>query len=95
VVELLLLLEPGEAEELRDRGLLYAGLDCYGLAIRDLEAYLGGGGQAPSGGSAAQPRTGVGPPGSSDGIPSRREPPDASSLRETLENLRARQARVN
>jgi regulator of sirC expression with transglutaminase-like and TPR domain len=27
-------------EEVRDRGLLYAALDCYGLAADDLEAYL-------------------------------------------------------
>ncbi len=67
VVELLLLLEPGDAEELRDRGLLYAALDCYGLAVLDLEAYLSRAGKAP----------------------------EASGLRETLENLRARQARVN
>lgn len=40
VVELLLLLEPSGHEELRDRGLLYAALDCYGLAIRDLVDYL-------------------------------------------------------
>jgi regulator of sirC expression with transglutaminase-like and TPR domain len=66
VVELLLRLEPGDAEELRDRGLLYAALDCYGLAVLDLEAYLGRGRQ-----------------------------PDASTLRETLADLRARQARVN
>lgn len=67
VVELLLLLEPGDAEELRDRGLLYAALDCYGLAVLDLEAYLSRAGRAP----------------------------EATGLRETLENLRARQARVN
>ena len=29
------------AEDLRDRGLLYVALDCYGLAARDLETYLG------------------------------------------------------
>lgn len=67
VVELLLLLDPGDAEELRDRGLLYAALDCYGLAVLDLEAYLSRAGKAP----------------------------EATALRETLENLRARQARLN
>jgi regulator of sirC expression with transglutaminase-like and TPR domain len=40
VVELLRCLDPESGEELRDRGLLYAALDCYGLALRDLEAYL-------------------------------------------------------
>jgi regulator of sirC expression with transglutaminase-like and TPR domain len=40
VVDLLLALSPGSAEDLRDRGVLYAALDCYGVAARDLEAYL-------------------------------------------------------
>jgi regulator of sirC expression with transglutaminase-like and TPR domain len=40
VVDLLRLLDPESGEELRDRGLLYAALDCYGLALRDLEEYL-------------------------------------------------------
>ena len=39
-VELLLLLEPACYDELRDRGLLYAALDCYGRAIHDLNDYL-------------------------------------------------------
>jgi regulator of sirC expression with transglutaminase-like and TPR domain len=39
-VELLLRLDPENAEDLRDRGVLYAALDCYSLAVRDLEAYL-------------------------------------------------------
>jgi regulator of sirC expression with transglutaminase-like and TPR domain len=39
-VELLLRLDPENAEDLRDRGVLFAALDCYGLATRDLEAYL-------------------------------------------------------
>jgi regulator of sirC expression with transglutaminase-like and TPR domain len=39
-VDLLRLLDPESGEELRDRGLLYAALDCYGLALRDLEEYL-------------------------------------------------------
>ena len=40
-IELLLKIQPDSAEDVRDRGLLYAALDCYGLAARDLEAYLG------------------------------------------------------
>jgi regulator of sirC expression with transglutaminase-like and TPR domain len=40
VLELLLLLEADNAEDLRDRGLVYAALDCYGAAAADLEAYL-------------------------------------------------------
>jgi regulator of sirC expression with transglutaminase-like and TPR domain len=47
IVELLLLLAPESLEELRDRGLLYAALDCYGLAIRDLGFYLDRAGRAP------------------------------------------------
>jgi regulator of sirC expression with transglutaminase-like and TPR domain len=39
-VELLLRLEPDSAEDLRDRGFLHADLDCYALAVRDLEVYL-------------------------------------------------------
>jgi regulator of sirC expression with transglutaminase-like and TPR domain len=40
VVELLLRVNPESAEDRRDRGVLYAALDCYGLAVRDLEDYL-------------------------------------------------------
>lgn len=40
VVDLLVRMQPGSAEDVRDRGLLYAALDCYGFAARDLEAYL-------------------------------------------------------
>ncbi len=40
VVDLLIRLQPGSADDLRDRGTLYAALDCYGLAARDLESYL-------------------------------------------------------
>ncbi len=40
VVDLLVRIQPGSAEDLRDRGTLYAALDCYGLAARDLESYL-------------------------------------------------------
>jgi regulator of sirC expression with transglutaminase-like and TPR domain len=39
-VELLLILNPGNAEDLRDRGLIHAALDCYAYAARDLGAYL-------------------------------------------------------
>ena len=38
--ELLVLLEPDSAEEVRDRGLILAGLGCYALAARDLEAFV-------------------------------------------------------
>jgi regulator of sirC expression with transglutaminase-like and TPR domain len=40
VIDLLVRIQPGSAEDLRDRGILYAALDCYGLAARDLESYL-------------------------------------------------------
>jgi regulator of sirC expression with transglutaminase-like and TPR domain len=40
VVDLLVRILPGSAEDLRDRGLVYAALDCYGLAAHDLESYL-------------------------------------------------------
>lgn len=40
VVDLLLRLNPASGEDLRDRGLLHAALDCYTLAARDLETYL-------------------------------------------------------
>ena len=40
VVDLLVGIQPGNAEDLRDRGVLYAALDCYAYAARDLEAYL-------------------------------------------------------
>jgi len=38
--DLLVLLNPGSAEERRDRGLVLAALDCYGMAASDLEASL-------------------------------------------------------
>jgi regulator of sirC expression with transglutaminase-like and TPR domain len=41
VVDLLVALAPGSAEDLRDRGVLYASLDCYARAAADLESYLG------------------------------------------------------
>jgi regulator of sirC expression with transglutaminase-like and TPR domain len=40
VVDLIVRIQPGSAEDLRDRGILYAALDCYGLAARDLESYV-------------------------------------------------------
>jgi len=40
VVDLIVRIQPGSAEDLRDRGILYAALDCYSLAARDLESYL-------------------------------------------------------
>jgi len=40
VVDLLICIQPGTAEDLRDRGILYAALDCYAFAARDIEAYL-------------------------------------------------------
>jgi regulator of sirC expression with transglutaminase-like and TPR domain len=46
VLELLLCLGPGNLDDLRDRGLAYAALECYGLAVRDLEAYLALAGEA-------------------------------------------------
>jgi len=38
--ELLVLLHPGAMEEVRDRGLVLAALECYALAAADLEAYV-------------------------------------------------------
>jgi regulator of sirC expression with transglutaminase-like and TPR domain len=38
--ELLVMLEPDSADELRDRGLILAGMGCYALAAQDLEAYV-------------------------------------------------------
>jgi regulator of sirC expression with transglutaminase-like and TPR domain len=40
VVDMLLVAAPAGGEEMRDRGLLYAALDCYAWAVRDLEKYL-------------------------------------------------------
>ncbi len=40
VVDLLLRIDPRSGDELRDRGLLHASLDCYARAAEDLEAYL-------------------------------------------------------
>jgi regulator of sirC expression with transglutaminase-like and TPR domain len=38
--ELLVLLNPGAAEEIRDRGLVLASLECYALAAADLERFV-------------------------------------------------------
>jgi regulator of sirC expression with transglutaminase-like and TPR domain len=40
IVNLLLGLNPESTTEVRDRGLIYASLECYAFAARDLEAYL-------------------------------------------------------
>jgi regulator of sirC expression with transglutaminase-like and TPR domain len=45
--ELLVLLNPGAMEEVRDRGLVLAALECYALAAADLEAYVQSAPQAP------------------------------------------------
>jgi regulator of sirC expression with transglutaminase-like and TPR domain len=42
IVDLLVRMDPTSSEDLRDRGILYASLDCYGLAAQDIEAYLKG-----------------------------------------------------
>lgn len=39
-IDRILLLVPNAATELRDRGLLYRQLECFGAALRDLERYL-------------------------------------------------------
>ena len=39
-VEMLRILDPDSVDELRDRGALYAALDCYAAAASDLEGYL-------------------------------------------------------
>jgi regulator of sirC expression with transglutaminase-like and TPR domain len=40
IVDLLMRVNPSSGVELRDRGMLYAALDCYQLAADDLEKYL-------------------------------------------------------
>ena len=40
VMQRMLLVVPESAEELRDRGLVYAGLDCFRPALADLQNYL-------------------------------------------------------
>jgi regulator of sirC expression with transglutaminase-like and TPR domain len=40
VVEMLLLINPAELDEIRDRGMLYYSLECFAQALADLETYL-------------------------------------------------------
>ena len=40
VLDQLVILDPGSASEIRDRGLLYITLECYAKALEDLESYL-------------------------------------------------------
>jgi regulator of sirC expression with transglutaminase-like and TPR domain len=40
ILDLLLQVNPHSGEDVRDRGLLYAALDCYTLAAKDLQAYV-------------------------------------------------------
>jgi regulator of sirC expression with transglutaminase-like and TPR domain len=40
VLDLLLEVNPRSGEDVRDRGMLYASLDCHRLAARDLQAYV-------------------------------------------------------
>jgi regulator of sirC expression with transglutaminase-like and TPR domain len=40
ILDLLLQVNPRSGEDVRDRGLLYAALDCYTLAAKDLQAYV-------------------------------------------------------
>ncbi len=47
VVELLLRVDPDSLDDLRDRGMLHAALDCYALAATELEEYLARSGNAP------------------------------------------------
>ena len=54
VADLILRVDPAAGEDLRDRGLLYAALDCYGLALRDLEEYLARFPEAPEAGELVQ-----------------------------------------
>jgi regulator of sirC expression with transglutaminase-like and TPR domain len=39
-LDLLLEVDPHSGEDVRDRGLVYAAMDCYSLAARDLQAYV-------------------------------------------------------
>ncbi len=40
IVDMILLIDPYEMQELRDRGLLYYNLECFAQALSDLETYL-------------------------------------------------------
>jgi regulator of sirC expression with transglutaminase-like and TPR domain len=39
-VERLLVLDPGSAEDIRDRGIIYLRLECFKQALEDLQRYL-------------------------------------------------------
>jgi len=66
VADLLLVVSEG-ADRFRERGLIYAALDCYGLAATDLAQYLN---RAP-------------------------HASDAAAIRETLEEMKSKAARLN
>lgn len=40
VVDRLVILDPGSAEDLRDRGMIYAQMECFRQALEDLQSYL-------------------------------------------------------
>ena len=40
VVDRLVILDPGSAEDLRDRGMMYAQMECFRQALEDLQSYL-------------------------------------------------------
>jgi len=40
VVDRLVILDPGSAEDLRDRGMMYARMECFRQALEDLQSYL-------------------------------------------------------
>jgi regulator of sirC expression with transglutaminase-like and TPR domain len=40
IVERLLVLDPGSAEDIRDRGIIYLRLECFKQALEDLQRYL-------------------------------------------------------
>jgi regulator of sirC expression with transglutaminase-like and TPR domain len=54
IAELLVRVEPRAPENLRDRGLLYAALDCYGRAADDLAHYLRAAPASPEASSLAE-----------------------------------------
>jgi regulator of sirC expression with transglutaminase-like and TPR domain len=61
--ELLVLLNPGAMDEVRDRGLVLAALECYALAAADLEAYVEADSPGPGDAVAAGPDRGIAPQG--------------------------------
>jgi regulator of sirC expression with transglutaminase-like and TPR domain len=40
VVDRLMILDPGSAEDLRDRGMIYSKMECFRQALEDLQSYL-------------------------------------------------------